>query len=367
MQTDGFGFSTLFFSLALMALAVFAGFALHKGLFRLLRQLTAKTKNRWDDALVKHLEAPARLLLPLFLLLLIVPALRLPPQGGEILGHLVGLAFIAGMTWLLVAAVFVLRDVVLHKFDVNARDNLRARTMHTQINVLVKVLLVLIIVIATASMLMTFEKVRQIGVSLLASAGIAGIILGFAAQKSLATLFAGIQIAITQPIRLDDVVIVEGEWGRIEEITLTYVVVRIWDLRRLVVPITYFIEQPFQNWTRVTADLLGTVFIYADYRIPVAAVREQLHVFLQESEHWDGKVWGLQVTNTTDRSVELRALMSAADAGIAWNLRCEVREKLLAWLQANYAECLPRVRTEIEGEFADALAAGAREHSGTAT
>ncbi|SDM02390.1 Mechanosensitive ion channel [Geoalkalibacter ferrihydriticus] len=362
METDGFGFSALFFSLVLLGLAVFAGLALHKGLFRLLRQLSAKTKSRWDDALVKHLAAPAKWLLPLFLLLLVAPGLRLPEQASNILSHLFGLAFIGGFTWLLVAALFVLRDVVLHKFDVDAQDNLRARSMHTQINVLVKVVLVVIVVVAVSAMLMTFEPVRQIGVSLLASAGIAGIILGFAAQKSLATLFAGIQIAITQPIRLDDVVIVEGEWGRIEEITLTYVVVRIWDLRRLVVPITYFIEQPFQNWTRVTADLLGTVFIYADYRIPVAEVREQLHVFLKESQSWDGKVWGLQVTNATDRSVELRALMSAVDASVAWNLRCEIREKLLAWLQTNYAECLPRVRTEIEGEVADALA-GAREKS----
>jgi small-conductance mechanosensitive channel len=349
METDGLSWQALFYSLLLLGLAILAGLALHKGLFRLFRQLSSKTTHRWDDALVRHLAAPSRILLPLFLLMLVAPGLRLPEQGGNILTHLFSLGFIGGITWLAMAAIFVLRDVILKKFDFSQRDNLRARSMHTQVNVLVKVLLVVILVIAVSSMLMTFDKVRQIGVSLLASAGIAGIILGFAAQKSLATLFAGIQIAITQPIRLDDVVIVEGEWGRIEEITLTYVVVRIWDLRRLVVPITYFIETPFQNWTRVTADLLGTVFIYADYRIPVQEVREQLHVFLQESDHWDGQVWGLQVTNATDRSVELRALMSAVDASVAWNLRCEIREKMLAWLQASYPECLPRVRAELEG------------------
>ncbi len=329
--------------------AVLLGIVAHQAVFRLLAKLAQKTDARGDDSIVKNLRGPARLLLPLFMLLVAVPSVQLPPESAGILRHILSLLFIGGMTWLLAAAAFVVRDLVLASYDINSRDNLQARAIHTQVNVLVKILLVVILFIGAASMLMTFEKVRQIGVSLLASAGIAGIIVGFAAQKSLATLFAGIQIALTQPIRLDDVVIVEGEWGRIEEITLTYVVVRIWDLRRLVVPITYFIEKPFQNWTRVTADILGTVHIYADYRLPVEEVRTQLHRFLQEEPEWDGKVWGLQVTGTSDRTLELRALMSAPDAGIAWNLRCSIREKLLAWLQASYPECLPRVRAEIAG------------------
>ena len=173
-----------------------------------------------------------------------------------------------------------MQELVLLRYDVTASDNLKARAVSTQVNVLVKIVMVLILIIAGATMLMTFDKVRQVGVSLLASAGIAGVIIGFAAQRSLATLIAGIQIAITQPIRLDDVVIVEGEWGRIEEITLTYVVVCIWDLRRLVLPITYFLEKPFQNWTRVSADLLGTVTLHCDYRVPVAAVRAELESIL---------------------------------------------------------------------------------------
>jgi len=196
-------------------------------------------------------------------------------------------------------------------------------------------------------MLMTFEKVRQLGTSILASAGVIGIIVGVAAQRTIATFLAGIQIAVTQPIRIDDVVIVENEWGRIEEITLTYVVVRIWDLRRLVLPITYFIEKPFQNWTRVTADILGTVFIYVDYTVPIQAVREELHRILQNSKLWDKKVWGLQVTNTTEHTVELRALMSAPDASSAWDLRCEVRERLVEFIQKNYPDGLPKVRAEI--------------------
>jgi small-conductance mechanosensitive channel len=193
---------------------------------------------------------------------------------------------------------------------------------------------------------MLFEPVRQLGASVLASAGVIGIIVGFAAQRTIANLFAGFQLALTQPIRIDDVVIVENEWGRIEEITLTYVVVRIWDLRRLIVPLSYFIERPFQNWTRAQADLLGTVFLYTDYTIPVDTVREELNRIVGQSKNWDGKVCGLQVTNATERTLELRALASAADSSRAWDLRCEIREKLVFFVQRHYPESLPRQRSE---------------------
>jgi small-conductance mechanosensitive channel len=196
-------------------------------------------------------------------------------------------------------------------------------------------------------MLMTFEKVRQLGTTILASAGIIGIIFGIAAQRTIGTFIAGLQIAFTQPIRIDDVVIVENEWGRIEEITLTYVVVRIWDLRRLIVPITYFIEKPFQNWTRVTADILGAVYIHVDYTVPVEAVRAELQKILKEAQLWDGKVCVLQVTNTSEQAIELRALMSAADASTAWSLRCYVREKLVEFIQKNYPDSLPKLRASL--------------------
>jgi small-conductance mechanosensitive channel len=195
---------------------------------------------------------------------------------------------------------------------------------------------------------MMFESVRQLGTNILASAGIAGIIVGFAAQRSIATLLAGLQIAITQPIRVDDVVIVENEWGRIEDITLTYVVVRVWDARRLVLPITYFIERPFQNWTRTSADLLATVFLHVDYRAPLDAIREELSRILHESPYWDRRVNVLQVTEARERTMEIRALASAADASLAWDLRCEVREKLIQFLQAHHPESLPRVRAELQ-------------------
>jgi small-conductance mechanosensitive channel len=193
--------------------------------------------------------------------------------------------------WLLIRCVRILREVVVNAFDVQAADNLQARKIHTQVRVVEQIIVAGIVFLALVVILMSFEKIRHLGVSMMASAGVMGIILGFAAQKSIATLFAGIQIAMTQPIRVDDVVIVEGEWGRIEEITLTYVVVKIWDLRRLVVPITYFLEKPFQNWTRVSADILGTIFIFTDYTVPVDAVRDELRRICEGSDLWDKKVF----------------------------------------------------------------------------
>jgi len=201
--------------------------------------------------------------------------------------------------------------------------------------------------LASALMLMMFPKARQAGTTILASAGVIGLVVGMAAQRTIGAFIAGLQIAFTQPIRLDDVVIVENEWGRIEEIALTFVVVKIWDLRRLVVPITYFIENPFQNWTRTTADILGTVFIYVDYTVPIESVRAELKRIAEESQLWDKKVCVLQVTNSSERTVELRALVSAADASTAWSLRCEVREKLLTFLQKNHPDALPKIRAEL--------------------
>jgi len=214
------------------------------------------------------------------------------------------------------------------------------------LTIIIKVILVIIVVIALATMLMSFDKIRAIGLSILASAGIMGIIVGFAAQRSLATLLAGLQIAITQPIRINDVVIVDGEWGTIEEITLTYVVVKIWDLRRMIVPVTFFLEKSFQNWTRSTTNIVGTVFLYVDYTAPVPEIRQKLLEFLQGSKIWDKEVWCLQVTNATERVLELRAMMSAADAPASWDLRCEIREKLVDFLKETYPECLPRAREE---------------------
>ncbi|WCL49097.1 mechanosensitive ion channel family protein [Leptospira sp. GIMC2001] len=255
---------------------------------------------------------------------------------------------ILGVTWFVIRSVSVGRDVLLKKYDIAAEDNLNARKIVTQIRLFRQVVNVVILIVSFSTILMTFDSIRQIGVSLLASAGVAGIIMGFAAQKSIANIFAGLQIAITQPIRLDDVVIIEGEWGKIEEITLTYVVVKIWDERRLIVPIAQFIEKPFQNWTRVSSDILGTVFLYLDYSVSVDEIRTELQKIVKDHPLWDGRVCGIQVTNCTNTSMEIRALVSAKNASHAWDLRCDIREKLIGFLQKNYPSSLPKFRIEME-------------------
>jgi len=262
--------------------------------------------------------------------------------------HGLKILIIFSVAWLVLQLTALGKDLVLRRYDVDEKDNLKARRVYTQFKIIQRIINFMVILIALAIALMTFESIRRIGVGLFASAGVAGIILGFAAQKMIGTVLAGFQIAITQPIRLEDVVIVEGEWGWIEEITLTYVVVRIWDKRRLVVPTTYFIEKPFENWTRVSADILGTVFIYTDYTIPFNAVRDELTRILKNDENWDGKVNVLQVTNSTEKTVEIRALMSAVDSPTAWDLRVNVREKLIEFLQKNFPDSLPKTRVVMD-------------------
>jgi small-conductance mechanosensitive channel len=304
--------------------------------------------NTWDDLLMPLAGKAVRRALPLLALILAVPALTVTPAVGEVLRNGTSLLLIAVVAFIAFEVVNAAAAFVLGRYRLDVRDNLQARSIYTQVVVLKKVAVSIIGVFTLASMLMVFDSVRQFGASILASAGIAGIVIGFAAQRSLATLLAGFQIALTQPIRLDDVVIVEKEWGRIEEITLTYVVVRVWDLRRLVVPITYFIEQPFQNWTRTSANLLGTVFLYVDYTVPVDSLRSELTRILTASRLWDGKVNVLQVTDAKEHTLEVRALASAADASMAWDLRCEIREQLVGFLQRHYPESLPKLRASFE-------------------
>ena len=300
--------------------------------------------------LLRHYGYPVLACAVLLAVSAVVPLIKAPPHITDLFRHVLGICIICAVSWLCVRLVTGLEEFLLKQYNIDAEDNLSARKMYTQLRIVKRIVTVIIIIIGFAAILMTFENVRQLGTSLLASAGIAGIIIGFAAQRSLATLFAGLQIAFTQPIRIDDVVIVENEWGRIEKITLTYVVVRIWDLRRLVLPITYFTEKPFQNWTRVTSEILGTVFIYVDYTASAQKIREKYFEIVEQSKLWDGKVRNLQVTNTTERTMELRVLMSAKDASAAWDLRCEVREKLIDFIQQNYPDALPKVRGEILGD-----------------
>ncbi|WP_297089072.1 mechanosensitive ion channel domain-containing protein [uncultured Draconibacterium sp.] len=255
---------------------------------------------------------------------------------------------ILSIAWASIVLLRAFKKVILAKLDTSQEDNLRERKFLTQFNIMESIIYFLIILIAIGTALMMFEEVRQLGISLFASAGVAGIIIGFAAQKLIATVLAGLQIAITQPIRLDDVVIIENEWGRIEEITLTYVVVKIWDQRRLVVPSTYFFEKPFQNWTRTSAEILGTVFLYTDYRVSFEALRKELTRLLENTPLWDKKVNVLQVTDAKEYGVEIRALVSAKDSPTAWDLRVYIREKMIDFIQQNYPESLPRTRVVFE-------------------
>src|SRR6056297_775213 len=254
---------------------------------------------------------------------------------------------IAGMGLLLVRLVYVLEDALLHRMQMDVADNLRARKFHTQFRILRRVLALVIWVLAGSTILLQFDGFRQFGSGLLASAGIASLVIGFAAQRTLGNLIAGFQIAITQPIRLDDVVVVENEWGRIEEITLTYVVVKIWDERRLVLPIAYFLEKPFTNWTRQTSEILGTVFLHVDYSVPIDALREKLKELVKDHEDWDGRVAEIVAFESRATTLEIRALVSARDSGAAWRLRCHAREGLVTYLQQNYPTALPRFRTEL--------------------
>jgi len=235
------------------------------------------------------------------------------------------------------------------RFDIGAADNLQARKVYTQVHIISRVAEVGISLLAVASILMTFSEVRRFGASLLASAGVVGIIIGVAAQKTIANLLAGFHIALAQPMRLDDVVIVDGEWGRIEEITLTYVVVHIWDDRRLIVPLSYFIEKPFQNWTRTSASLLGSVYVWVDYSFPVEEGRRALREIIEASELWDKRFWNLQVTDASERTMQLRVLATAADSSSAWTLRCQIREKFIAYIQDHHPQSLPLVRAQIHG------------------
>ena len=248
----------------------------------------------------------------------------------------------------LIRLVYALEAIFLDKYNIDKEDNRKERKIITQLNFMKRVVIVSLVMLGLAVILLSFEEGRKYGQTLLTSAGVASIIIGLAAQKSIANFFAGIQIAFTQPIKIDDAVVVEGEWGWIEEINLTYVVVRIWDWRRLILPITYFIEKPFQNWTRNKGEIIGTVFLHLDYRTPIEPLRAKLSEILKAETKWDGNVDNLQVVDTKEYTVVVRALMSAKNSPTAWDLRCSVREKLINFLQKEYPESLPVQRIQMD-------------------
>jgi len=332
------------------------------GLSRRLMQFLLRRfalRHPMGASIVARANAPLEAILPLALLLVAFRAA--PEQPARLIAfveHLIGLGLVAACTWFVVRCVGALEAAVSRFNPIDLEDNLHARRLQTQVRVLSRTAMVVTVVLGIGVALMTFPGVRQFGASLLASAGLAGLAVGLAAKPVLGNLIAGIQIALTQPIRIDDVVIVEGEWGRVEEITSTYIVVKIWDERRLIVPLQYFIEQPFQNWTRTSSQILGTVMLWFDFGMPLEPVRAELERLCKSAPEWDGRVCVLQVVDSNDKAMQLRALMSSTNSGKSFDLRCKVREGLIAFVRRECPQYLPQYRGDVETTWRNPEASG---------
>ena len=299
-------------------------------------------------AIVLETRRPARFVLPLFGLQLLWQGSPDSLAGIDTVRHLNGVLFIAAVTWLLMSAINGVALGVMSRYAVDVADNLQARRVQTQAHVLARTLMGVVLVIGVAVALMTFPGVRQVGASLLASAGVAGLVAGIAARPVLGNLIAGLQIALAQPIRIDDVLVIEGEWGRVEEITGTYVVLRIWDLRRLIIPLQWLIEHPFQNWTRSSSTVIGSVLLWVDYGMPIEPLRAEARRICEEAPEWDRDLCKLQVVETSERAIQLRVIVTTPDSGCGWDLRCKIREGLIDLTQREYPQFLPRLRTELD-------------------
>lgn len=335
------------FNLGVFLVVFWVFFRLTNVIELILASWTRRTKSKLDDVLISLLTRSLRVIVPVMGVMFALPLTGFPEKYAGVVATGSSILLICAVAWILFAAVQMGEKAVLAKYDISAADNLHARKLYTQVHVLGKAAHFLIALLTVSSILMLFEEVRRFGTSILASAGVIGVIMGFAAQRTIANLFAGFQLAMTQPIRLDDVVIVEGEWGRIEEITLTYVVIRIWDERRLIVPLSYFIEKPFQNWTRSSAQLMGAVFLWVDYTLPLEEVRKVTKQIVEENALWDKRFWNLQVTDSNERAMQIRILATTTNSSNAWTLRCEIREKLITYIQKHHPQHLPLLRTHL--------------------
>jgi small-conductance mechanosensitive channel len=329
----------------------------------LLRRLAAPFP--FSRRLVEYANRSGRMVVFLLLLQVILRNAADTLTGIDIAQHASALLLVAALTWFGVRCVAAVADTIIELHPAHTADNLQARRVQTQTKVLARSVMVLIILIGSGIGLMTLPLVRQIGASLLASAGVAGLVVGFAAKPVLGNLLAGLQIALTQPIRLQDVVIVENEWGWVEEITGSYVVIRIWDLRRLIVPLQWFIEHPFQNWTRTNSDILGSIMLWVDYRMPLEPIRQEAERLCREAPEWDQKVCVTQVVETSERAMQLRVLVSATDSSRAWDLRCRLREGLVRFIARDYPEYLPRLRADVSPAYGDMMATGPGAAAGT--
>ncbi|WP_396617223.1 mechanosensitive ion channel family protein [Lysobacter soli] len=327
-----------------LTIALVLGLLVHRALLALSRRADAHAATRMRARITQVIALPAAVALPLIFLSVAVRAVPLPEDWLDRIQHWLGVGTLLCFTWLVVRAIGAIERRILRQNPVEVADNLEARRIQTQTRVLSRIAQGVAILAGVSIALMTFPAIRQIGTTLLASAGIIGLVAGIAAKPVFGNLIAGLQIAVAQPIRLDDVVIVQGEWGRIEEIDSTYVVVRIWDERRLVVPLQWFIENPFENWTRTTSQLLGTAFLWLDYRTPMAEVRKALQHICETDERWDGRVCVAQITDSDQSTLQVRLLVSARNSGDLFDLRCAVRERMIEFLNASHPYALPRVR-----------------------
>ena len=330
-------------ALLILAIAVLFALALHRWARKLVRRAIAG-RYPFVFSVFTQTRGLTKAALLILAMMLAVPVVPLPPETAALLARMMAVAVIGLIGWAAIVALHIAADLYLRRFRLDIDDNLLARKHNTQVRVLARTVDVLLIMLTLSAALMTFPAVRQYGVSLFASAGVAGIVAGLAARPVLSNLMAGVQLAMTQPIRLYDAVIVENEYGTIEEITSTYVVVKLWDLRRMIVPLTYFIEKSFQNWTRENSSLIGNVMMYLDYRAPVGIIRQKFRDIVKESKLWDGQTAALQITDFKEGTMELRLLMSARSSGAAFDLRCEVREKLIDFIQHEHPEALPHSR-----------------------
>ncbi len=333
--------------LAILLLALSLAWFTHYLLYTLIRRFTKWRGHFFAGAIVTYTSRAARLLFLLLATSAVLPELVLSSWLAAFLHHVLAVSYIVALAWLAVGWIEVLNAFINHRLPEDIQDDVRARRTRTQVQLLRQIVVGLILFSAFAAALMTFPTIRSIGAGLLASAGLAGLAVGMAARPTLGNLIAGIQIALTEHIRVDDAVVVEGEWGRVAEVSTTYVVVRLWDLRHLIVPLSYFIEKPFQNWTRYSSELIGTVLLYTDYTAPLEQLREEYARILDSSPLWDRKVSAVQVTDVREHTMELRFLMSAANPSATFDLRCEVREKLIDYLQKHHPHTLPRVRAAI--------------------
>lgn len=327
--------------------ALALGWLVRWGLLAVARRARARAGHSVRARVVQVIAVPAAVALPLLFLSVAVTTTPLPQEWIGRIRHGLGIGVLLCLVWLALRAVGAFELAVLRRYPVDVADNLHARRVQTQARVLSRMVQIAIMLVGGALILMTFPAIRQIGATLLASAGIAGVVAGLAAKPVFGNLIAGLQIALTQPIRLDDVVIVEGQWGRVEEITSSYVVVRIWDERRMVVPLQWFIENPFQNWTRTSAELLGDVLLWLDYRTPMPDVRAELDRICRSDPRWDGRVCVAQVTDTDRATIAVRLLVSARNSGELFDLRCAVRERMIDYLNAEHPEALPRIRANV--------------------